>query len=125
LRKLRLLVGREGASVREAARRLSKSCTTASKWLAEAELVEPRYPRRVVKSSVLDPFKEQLTSSRSRSKAPDKLLWLQSVTFCLRRKRNELPEIGRPTNAQACCRCHRAVSGDTVALKPMSIRPAN
>jgi transposase len=62
LSKLRRLVGREGVSVREAARRLSISRTTASKWLAEAEMVEPRYPKRVAKASVLDPFKEQLST---------------------------------------------------------------
>jgi transposase len=54
------MVRREGVSVREASRRLGISRTTASKWLASGEMVQPRYPKRVAATSVLDPYKEQL-----------------------------------------------------------------
>jgi len=61
LSKLRRLVRRDGLSVRGAARRLGISRTTASKWLAQGEMVQPRYPSRRVKASVLDGYKEQLS----------------------------------------------------------------
>jgi transposase len=60
LSKLRRLVRRDGVSVREAARRLGLSRNTAAKWLAQDEMVEPRYPKRVGAASILDPYKEQL-----------------------------------------------------------------
>ncbi|HRF84563.1 MAG TPA: IS21 family transposase [Pseudoxanthomonas sp.] len=60
LSKLRRMVRRDGLSVREAARRLGISRNTASKWLAMPAMVEPRYPKRVAASSVLDPYKERL-----------------------------------------------------------------
>ena len=61
LSKLRRLVRRDGLSVREAARRLGIARNTAAKWLATAEMVEPRYPKRADMPSILDPYKEQLT----------------------------------------------------------------
>jgi transposase len=60
LSKLRRMVRRDGLSVREAARRLGISRNTAAKWLAQQDMVEPRYPTRVVASSILDPYKAQL-----------------------------------------------------------------
>lgn len=60
LSKLRRLVRRDGVSIREASRRLGISRTTAGKWLAEPQMVEPRYPKRVSAPTKLDPFKEQL-----------------------------------------------------------------
>ena len=62
LSKLRRMVRRDGLSVRESARRLGISRTTATKWLEEEEMVQPRYPKRVVKVSVLDEYKEQLST---------------------------------------------------------------
>lgn len=62
LSKLRRMVRRDGLSVRKSARLLGISRTTATKWLAEGEMVQPRYPKRVVKVSVLDPYKEQLSN---------------------------------------------------------------
>ena len=60
LSKLRRMVRRDGVSVREAAKKLGISRTTASKWLASGEMVQPRYPRRAPAATVLDPYKEQL-----------------------------------------------------------------
>ncbi len=60
LRKLRRLVLRDGVSVREASRRLGISRNTASKWLSEPEMREPKYPKRVKVVSVLGPFEETL-----------------------------------------------------------------
>ena len=60
LSKLRRMVRRDGVSVREAARTLGISRTTASKWLESQEMVQPRYPKRAPVASKLDPFKEQL-----------------------------------------------------------------
>lgn len=62
LSKLRRLVRRDGLSVREAARRLGIARNTASKWLAQQEMAEPRYPKRVHMPSILDPYKEQLAT---------------------------------------------------------------
>ena len=44
LSKLRRMVRRDGVSVREAARRLRISRNTAARWLAEPEMVQPKYP---------------------------------------------------------------------------------
>ncbi len=60
LSKLRRLVLRDGVSVREASRRLGISRNTASKWLAEPEMREPKYPTRVKAAGVLSPFEETL-----------------------------------------------------------------
>ncbi len=60
LSKLRRMVNRDGVSVREASRRLGISRTTAAKWLQVGVMVEPRYVRRVLPPTDLDPFKEQL-----------------------------------------------------------------
>ena len=60
LSKLRRMVRRDGVSVREAARTLGISRTTASKWLESQEMVQPRYPKRAQVATALDPFKEQL-----------------------------------------------------------------
>jgi len=60
LSKLRRMVRRDGVSVREAARTLGISRTTASKWLESQEMVQPRYPKRAPVATALDPFKEQL-----------------------------------------------------------------
>ncbi|GCL48376.1 transposase, putative [Microcystis aeruginosa NIES-3787] len=60
LSKLRRMVLRENVSVREAARRLRISRNTATRWLAEPEMVEPVYPKRVAAQRVIDPYKEQL-----------------------------------------------------------------
>jgi transposase len=62
LSKLRRLVCRDGLSVREAARRLGLSRNTATKWLKQSEMVEPRYPKRAGAPSILDPYKGQLTA---------------------------------------------------------------
>ena len=43
LSKLRRLVLRDGVSLREASRRLGISRNTASKWLSEPEMREPKY----------------------------------------------------------------------------------
>ena len=60
LSKLRRLVLRDGVSVREASRRLGISRNTASKWLSEPEMREPKYPNRVKVVGVLAPFEETL-----------------------------------------------------------------
>lgn len=60
LSKLRRMVLRDGVSVREAARKLNISRNTATKWLAQGEMVEPSYPKRAASHSILDPYKEQL-----------------------------------------------------------------
>ena len=44
LSKLRRLVLRQDVSVREASRRLGISRNTATKWLKDGQMVEPRYP---------------------------------------------------------------------------------
>lgn len=62
LSKLRRLVRRDGLSVREAARRLGIARNTATKWLTQEEMVEPRYPKRESMPSILDPYKDQLTT---------------------------------------------------------------
>ena len=62
LSKLRRMVHRDHLSVREASRRLGISRNTAAKWLSAQEMVEPRYPKRTRPPSVLDPFKEQLST---------------------------------------------------------------
>lgn len=61
LSKLRRLVLRQNVSVREASRRLGISRNTATKWLKDGQMVEPRYPQRVSGPSILDPYKEQLS----------------------------------------------------------------
>ena len=62
LSKLRRMVHRDHLSVREASRRLGISRNTATKWLEADEMVEPRYPKRAAIPSVLDPYKEQLST---------------------------------------------------------------
>ena len=61
LSKLRRLVLRQDVSVREASRRLGISRNTATKWLKDGEMAEPRYPQRVSGPSILDPYREQLS----------------------------------------------------------------
>ena len=61
LSKLHRLVRRDGLSVREAARRLGIARNTATKWLSQKKMVEPRYPKRADMPSILDPYKDQLT----------------------------------------------------------------
>ena len=61
LSKLRRLVLRQDVSVREASRRLGISRNTATKWLKDGQMAEPRYPQRVSGPSILDPYKEQLS----------------------------------------------------------------
>ena len=61
LSKLRRLVLRQDVSVREASRRLGISRNTATKWLKDGQMVEPRYPQRVSGPSILDPYKDQLS----------------------------------------------------------------
>lgn len=60
LRKLRRMVHRESVSVREAARRLCISRNTATRWLSEPEMVEPRYPQRAASPGLLDAYKDHL-----------------------------------------------------------------
>lgn len=60
LSKLRRMVRRDGLSIREASRKLSISRTTAAKWLAQDQMIEPRYSRREPAASILDPYKDQL-----------------------------------------------------------------
>jgi transposase len=60
LSKLRRMVLRENVSVREAARRLRISRNTATRWLAEPEMVQPVYPKRLAAQRVIAPYKEQL-----------------------------------------------------------------
>jgi len=60
LSKLRRLVLRDGVSVREASRRLGISRNTASKWLAEPEMKDPKYPNRTKAVGVLEPFEDTL-----------------------------------------------------------------
>jgi transposase len=54
------MVLRENVSVREAARRLRISRNTAARWLAEPEMAQPVYPKRVASPGLLDPYKEHL-----------------------------------------------------------------
>lgn len=60
LSKLRRLVLRDGMSVREASRRLGISRNTASKWLSEPVMKEPKYPMRVKVVGVLAPYEDTL-----------------------------------------------------------------
>ncbi|MNO99249.1 Transcriptional regulatory protein UhpA [compost metagenome] len=46
--------------MREAARRLCISRNTATRWLAQPEWVEPRYPQRAALPGLLDAYKAQL-----------------------------------------------------------------
>jgi transposase len=54
------MVLRDHISVRKASKILNISRTTAQKWLSQAQMVEPRYPKRASVNSVLDPYKAQL-----------------------------------------------------------------
>jgi transposase len=54
------MVLRDNVSVREAARRLRISRNTAKRWLAQPEMVEPVYPKRLAAERVIDAYKEQL-----------------------------------------------------------------
>jgi predicted site-specific integrase-resolvase len=58
LSKLRRLVLRQDVSVHEASRRLGISRNTATKWIKDGQMVEPRYPQRVSGPSILGPYKE-------------------------------------------------------------------
>ncbi len=78
LSKLRRMVRRDGMSVRESARRLGISRTTATKWLEEEQMVQPRYPKRALKVSVLDPYKEQLSG------------WLRADSYRGKRDRRDI-----------------------------------
>lgn len=60
LSKLRRMVLRENVSVRAAARQLHISRNTATRWLAEPEMVQPTYPQRVASPGLLDAFKAHL-----------------------------------------------------------------
>ena len=60
LSKLRRMVLRENVSVREAARRLRISRNTATRWLAEPDMVVPVYPKRVAAERLIDAYKDQL-----------------------------------------------------------------
>ena len=62
LSKLRRLVLRDKVSIRQASRQLGISRNTATRWLQEPEMVEPRYPTRQPPPGVLDAFKEQLST---------------------------------------------------------------
>ena len=64
LSKLRRLVLRENVSVREAARRLRISRNTAKRWLAEPEMVNPVYPKRVAAQRLIDAYTEHLQRKR-------------------------------------------------------------
>lgn len=61
LAKIRRMHRRDGLSLRDIARRTGLSRNTIRDWLRQADIVEPRYPKRAVKS-VVDPWAEQLTS---------------------------------------------------------------
>ena len=61
LAKIRRMHIRDGLSLRETARRTGLSRNTIRDWLRQADVVEPKYPKRVTKS-VLDPWTEQLSS---------------------------------------------------------------
>lgn len=78
LSKLRRMVLRENVSVREAARRLRISRNTAAKWLNEPQMVEPRYPQRAPASSLLDPYREQLSN------------WLKTDSYRGKRERRSV-----------------------------------
>jgi transposase len=54
------MVHRDGVSIREAARRLRISRNTATRWLAEPEMREPLYPKRMASPTLLDPYKVHL-----------------------------------------------------------------
>jgi len=54
------MVLRENVSVREAARRLRISRNTAKRWLAEPEMVQPVYPKRVATERLIDAYAEHL-----------------------------------------------------------------
>jgi len=78
LSKLRRMVLRENVSVREAARRLRISRNTAAKWLNEPQMVEPTYPQRAAVPSLLDPYREQLSS------------WLKADSYRGKRERRSV-----------------------------------
>ena len=78
LSKLRRLVQRDKMSVRGAARRLGLSRTTAGKWLAMPDRIEPRYPRRAARPGKIDGFGEQLR------------LWLKADLYRSKRDRRDV-----------------------------------
>ena len=75
LSKLRRLVLRDKVSIRQASRQLGISRNTATRWLQEPEMVEPRYPTRQPPPGVLDAFKEQLST------------WLKADSYRNKRER--------------------------------------
>lgn len=60
LAKIRRLHFRDGLPLREIARQTGLSRNTIRRWLRQAEVVEPRYPKRETKS-VIDPWAETLS----------------------------------------------------------------
>ena len=75
LSKLRRLVLRDKVSIRQASRQLGISRNTATRWLQEAEVTVPRYPKRQPTFGVLDPFKDQLSN------------WLKADSYRNKRER--------------------------------------
>lgn len=75
LSKLRRLVLREQVSQREAARVLGLSRNTVKKYLSQSHMREPGYTKRANGPSVLDPYKEQLST------------WLKADTLRGKRER--------------------------------------
>ena len=75
LSKLRRLVLLDKVSIRQASRQLGISRNTATRWLQEPEMVEPRYPTRQPPPGVLDAFKEQLST------------WLKADSYRNKRER--------------------------------------
>ncbi len=59
LAKIRRLYFRDGLPLREIARQTGLSRNTLRRWLRQAEMREPQYPKRIGKS-LLDPWVEQL-----------------------------------------------------------------
>jgi transposase len=59
LAKIRRMHIRDGLSVREIARRTGLSRNTIRRWLRQADIVEPQYPKREMKS-VVDPWADRL-----------------------------------------------------------------
>ena len=87
LSKLRRLVLRDGVSKREAARRLGLSRNTVTKWLSLGHMTEPRYPKRIATESILDPYKEQLST------------WLKADSHRPKRERRSIKELFQAVRA--------------------------
>lgn len=94
LSKLRRLVLRDKVSIRQASRQLGISRNTATRWLQEAEVTVPRYPKRQPTFGVLDPFKDQLSNWLKADSYRNKRKLPRSLKTLLKQRQSVEPIIG-------------------------------